>query len=97
MISAPGSLSFTCHLPNGNPLAQTVQVTASLEEWLISNAAATPWIHFTPNAGYGNAFFTVSVNAFDPSVVLGLQTGVLLLTSPDPTITITVNLTVYAT
>lgn len=97
MISAPTSVSFTCHLPQGNPLAQTVQVTANLERWLVTNVFHTPWIEITPNAGFGNGFFSVSVNAFDPSVILGLQTGTLLLTSLDPTVSIVVSLTVYAT
>lgn len=97
MISVQNSVSFTCHLPAGNPLAQTVQVTADLEEWTVVNSSSTSWIHITPNAGFGNAFFSVSVNAFDSSVVPGVQTGVLLLKSPDPTVTITVTLTVYTT
>ena len=96
MISVQTAVSFTCHLPLGNPLAQTVQVTASLEEWTVVNSTATPWIRISPNAGFGNAFFGVSVNAFDPSVVLGLQTGTLLLESPDQTIQITVSLTTYS-
>jgi hypothetical protein len=95
MISSQTSVSFTCHLPSGNPLAQVVQVTASLEEWTVVNSSVTPWIRISPNAGFGNAFFGVSVNAFDPSVVLGLQTGTLTLKSPDKDITIIVSLTVY--
>ena|ERR1700719_875228 len=97
MISVQQSLSFICHKPTGNPLAQSVQVTATLEEWIVVNASRTPWIRISNDAGFGNAFFSVQVNAFDPSVVLGLQTGTLQLRSPDPTITITVNLTVFAT
>ena len=96
MISSQTSVSFTCHLPSGNPLAQVVKVTASLEEWTVVNSTATSWIHLTATAGFGNAFFGVSVNAFDPSVVLGLQTGTLTLKSPDKDIVITVSLTVYA-
>jgi hypothetical protein len=97
MISVQQSLSFICHLPAGNPLTQTVQVTASLEEWTVVNASGTPWIRISNDAGFGNAFFSVQVNAYDSSVVLGLQTGTLQLRSPDATITITVNLIVYAT
>lgn len=96
MISSQTSVSFTCHLPQGNPLAQTVEVTASLEEWLVVNTTSTSWIRVSNNAGFGNAFFSVSVNAFDPSVVLGLQTGTLVLKSPDKDVVITVSLTVYS-
>ena len=98
MNVAPQGPSFTAHIPTGNPLAQTIVVSHTNDErWLVENVARTPWLRFTPDAGSGDGFFSIAVNIFDASVVIGTQTATLSVSSLDPTITVTVTLTVYAT
>ncbi|SRR6266576_927148 len=88
--------SFTATKAAGNPLAQTVRVTGNIERWKVTNIFNTSWLRISPNAGYGEGIFTISVNIYDTSVVLGTQTGVLLVDSLDPEITMIVSLTVSA-
>ena len=97
MIAAPQGLSFTAGLEAVSPRHQIVRVTNTEDKrWTVRNETLTPWLRVTPNAGNGDGFFDVSVNIYDPSVVIGLQTGVIFIESLDPTIQITVTLSVSA-
>jgi len=88
---------FTAKLTTGNPLPQTFDVTQTNDvTWKIRNDQHTPWLRVSPNGCFGDGIFTISVNIYDSSVVIGIQTGTLLIESLNPTITVTVTLTVYA-
>ena len=96
MIATPEGLSFTTSLAAGNPLHKIVRVTHTHDKkWTVRNATDTSWLRVTPNAGNGDGFFDVSVNVYDPSVIIGLQTGILFIESLRPTIQITVTLNVF--
>jgi hypothetical protein len=98
MIASPQGLSFTTSLAAGNPLHQIVKVSDTEDQkWTVRNETVTPWLRVTPNAGNCNGFFNVSVNVYDPSVVIGLQTALLFVESQDPTIQITITLSVTLT
>ena|ERR1700733_7412039 len=95
MIATPQGLSFTSSLAAGNPLFKIVTVSNTHDKrWTVRNETVTPWLRVTPNAGNGDGFFTVTVNIYDPSVVIGLQTGLLYIESTDKTIQIIVTLQV---
>ena len=92
------SPSFIGKLTTGNPLDQTFRVTDTNDvTWKIRNADLTPWLSVTPNGCFGDGIFTISVNIYDPNVIIGTQTGRLFIESLNPLIIITVSLTVTAT
>ena len=98
MIASVQGLSFTASLAGGNPLHKIITISNTLDKkWRVRNVAPTPWIRTTPNGSFGDGFFDVSVNIYDPSVVIGLQVGILYIESIDPTIQIMINLNVSAT
>lgn len=95
MIATPQGLSFATSLAAGNPLHKIVRVANTQDEkWTVRNETQTGWLRVTPNAGNGDGFFDVSVNIYDPSVVIGLQSALLFIESLDPTIQITISLNV---
>lgn len=95
MLASVQGLSFTASRATGNPLHQTIKITDTLDmKWVVQNASQTPWIRVTPNGNFGNGFFDVSVNIYEPSVIVGVQSGILFIKSLDPTIMITVTLQV---
>ncbi len=98
MNVSASSPSFNAKLTTGNPLDQTFRVTDTNDvTWKIRNADLTPWLRVSPNGCFGEGIFTIAVNIYDTSVVLGVQTGRLFIESLNPTIVITVTLTVSAT
>jgi hypothetical protein len=85
---------FTTTLSKGNPLPQTVFVSQTRDAaWTVLNVFNTPWLKVNLTSGSGDGIFSVSVNIYDPSVVPGGQTGILLIDSINPTITMQVTLT----
>jgi hypothetical protein len=97
MNVSASSPSFNGKRTTGNPLAQTFKVTNTNDvTWKIRNADLTSWLRVTPNGCFGDGIFTISVNIYDTSVVLGTQTGRLFIESLNPLIVITVTLTVSA-
>jgi hypothetical protein len=90
--------TFIAKLTTGNPLPQTIRVMNTQDAvWHVRNADLTPWLKVTPNGCFGDGIFSVSVNIYDPSVVIGVQTAQLFVESIDPTIVITIQLSVSAT
>jgi hypothetical protein len=97
MNVSTSSPSFNGKLKTGNPLDQTFRVADTKDAtWKIRNADATSWLRVTPNGCFGDGIFTIAVNIYDTSVVLGTQTGRLFIESINPLIIITVTLTVSA-
>jgi hypothetical protein len=96
-----GNPSFNAKLTTGNPLAQTIRVVdTNLVRWTVRNSQHTPWLMFTPNGDFGDGIFSVSVNIYDNSVIVGTQQATLFIEPfiPKlvPTITCTITLTVQA-
>lgn len=95
--TAPG---FTASLKDGNPLARTIwvigyQFQPDLLWWYVTNDADTGWLKVDKTEGFGDGFFSLSVNIYDKSVVLGVQTATLLVSSQGQIIPMLVTLTVY--
>jgi hypothetical protein len=98
MNVSASSPSFNAKLTTGNPLDQTFRVTNTNDvTWKLRNASATSWLRFSPNGCFGDGIFTLAVNIYDTSVIIGTQTAQLVVESLNPTIVITVTLTVSAT
>jgi hypothetical protein len=95
MLASVQGLSFVASRATGNPLHQIIHITdTSDKKWTVRNETQTPWIRVTPNGNFGDGFFDVSVNIFEPSVIIGGQSGLLFVESPDPTIQISIMLNV---
>lgn len=95
MYTLPTNPGFVVKRSDGNPQPISVQVKNHVPvRWHVVNNG-TSWIKTPVVDGFGNGIFQIGVNVSDSSVVIGTQTGILLLQSRYPTIVMTVTLTVF--